>query len=100
MRCPSILRSIAFELNAPRNEVNFYHLETRFKKSPVQSTLISVTSETQIRSCIVFFYLGLTARQDYFTHFEQSQSIGCAKTGDPREKPPDHPQAELGLSHM
>ena len=20
--------------------------------------------------------------------------------GDPREKPPDHPQAELGLSHM
>ena len=55
MRYPSILRSIAFELNAPRNEVNFYHLETRFKKSPVQSTLISVTSETQIRSCIVFF---------------------------------------------
>ena len=22
------------------------------------------------------------------------------ETGDPREKPPDHPQAELGLSHM
>ena len=28
------------------------------------------------------------ARQDYFTHFE-----GRAKT-DPREKPPDYPQAE------
>ena len=40
------------------------------------------------------------ACQDYFTHFEPSQSLGGAKTGDPREKPPDHPQAQLGLSHM
>ena len=40
------------------------------------------------------------ARQDYFTHFEPSQSVGGAKTGDPREKIPDHPQAELGLPHM
>ena len=29
-----------------------------------------------------------------------SQLKGGAKTGDPRESPPDHPQAELGLSHM
>lgn len=49
---------------------------------------------------LFIFYLGFTARQDYFTHFEPSQSLGGAKTGDPREKPPDHPQAELGLSHM
>ena len=41
------------------------------------------------------FYLDFTARQDYFTHFEPSQSKGGAKTGDPREKPPDDPQAEL-----
>ena len=40
------------------------------------------------------------AGQNYFTHFEPSQSLGGAKTGYPREKPPDHPQAELGLSHM
>ena len=40
-----------------------------------------------------------TALQDYFTNFEPSQSLGGAKTGDPREKPYDHPQAELGLSH-
>ena len=40
-----------------------------------------------------------TVHQDYFTHFEQSQSVGWAKTGDPREKPPGHPLAELGLSH-
>ena len=41
-----------------------------------------------------------TARQDYFTHFEPSQSLDAAKTGDPQNKPPGHPQAELGLSHM
>ena len=46
------------------------------------------------------FYLGFTTRQDYFTHFELSQSLGGAKMGDPREKTPDYPQAELGLSHM
>ena len=38
----------------------------------------------------VYFYLCFTARRDYFTHFELSQSLDGAKTGDPREKPPDH----------
>ena len=49
---------------------------------------------------VFFFYLGFTARPDYFTNFEPSQLSGGAKKGDLREKPPDHPQAELGLSHM
>ena len=40
-----------------------------------------------------------SARQDYLTHFEPSQSLDAAKTGDPQNKPPGHPQAELGLSH-
>ena len=40
------------------------------------------------------------ACQDYFTHVEPSQLKGGAKTGDPLENTPDHPQAELGLSHM
>ena len=31
------------------------------------------------------FYVGFTASQDYFTHFEPSQSLDGAKTGDPRE---------------
>ena len=44
--------------------------------------------------------LGFTGRQDYFTRFEPSQLLGGEKIGDPREKPPDRPQAELGLSHM
>ena len=39
---------------------------------------------------------GVTARQDYFTHFELSQLLGGAKMGGPWEKTPDHPQAELG----
>ena len=44
-----------------------------------------------------FFYLGFTACPDYFTHFEPNQSQG----GEILEKKtPDHPQAELGLSHM
>ena len=42
------------------------------------------------------FYLG----EDHFIHFEQSQLLGGVKTGDPRENPPEHQQAELGLSHM
>ena len=52
----------------------------------------------QLYNYIILF--GFTARQDYFIRFEPSQSLCGAKTGDPREKPPDHPQVELGLSHM
>ena len=36
------------------------------------------------------------ARQDYFTHFEPSQSLGGVKTGDPRENTTeDIPQADF-----
>ena len=44
--------------------------------------------------------LCLMASQDYFTHFEPSRALGWAKTGDAREKLPDYPQAEFGLSYM
>ena len=33
-------------------------------------------------------------------HSVWAESIIAAKTGDPQNKPPGHPQAELGLSHM
>ena len=49
---------------------------------------------------IFYFYLGFMAHQDYFTHFELPVSLDGAKTGDPQEKTPDHPQAELGLTHV
>ena len=50
-----------------------------------------------------FFLWGqgrVMAPQDYFTHFEPSQLLDGAKKGDPWETPPDHPQAELGLSNL
>ena len=46
-------------------------------------------------SFFVFWGVLVTACQDYFTHFEPSQLLGGAKTGDPREKPPDHHQAHM-----
>ena len=46
------------------------------------------------------FDLGFMARQDYYIHFEPSWSLDGAKMGDPLEKPHDHLQVELGLSHM
>ena len=48
----------------------------------------------------IFVYLNFTARQDYFTHFQTSQSLDGRKREIPEKKPPDHPPAELGLSHM
>ena len=47
--------------------------------------LVSICFEPE-KKLLFFFYLGFTARQDYFTHFEPSQSLGGAKTGGPREK--------------
>ena len=35
------------------------------------------------------------ALQDYFPHCKLSKLIGELKMGDPQEKTPDHPQAEL-----
>ena len=31
---------------------------------------------------VICFDLGFTVRQDYFTHFGSSQSVGGVKTGD------------------
>ena len=38
---------------------------------------------TSIEHTFDFFFVGFTACQDYFGHFELSQSLGEAKTGDP-----------------
>ena len=38
---------------------------------------------------VLIFNLDVTPHQDYVTHFEPSQSVGGAKMGDSREKPPD-----------
>ena len=50
----------------------------------------------------MFFFFNSVLRpfQDYFSSYEMGQSVGGAKTGEPRENPPGTPHAELGLSHM
>ena len=40
---------------------------------------------------VVVVVVGSTARQDYFIHFEPSQSLDVTKTEDPQNKPPGHP---------
>ena len=48
-----------------------------------------------------FFYSVLRPFQDYFSSYETGQSVGGAKTGEPREKPPDTPASRTWLvSHV
>ena len=54
----------------------------------------------QFRVKIDFFLFWFYGPSRLFHSFEPSQSLGGAKAGDPQEKPSDHPQAELGWSHM
>ena len=44
-----------------------------------------------------FFDSVLRPFQDYFSSYETGQSIGGAKTGEPREKPPDTPASKTWL---
>ena len=51
-------------------------------------------------TCPFFFWFGFYRPSRSF-HSLWAESIKrLVKMGDPREKPPDHPQAELDLSHM
>ena len=46
-----------------------------------------------IPACQIFIYMYIIQYpfQDYFSSHETGQSVGRAKTGEPREKPPDTP---------
>ena len=46
------------------------------------------------------FFIWVLRPVKIITHFEPSQLLGGVKMGDPGEKTPDHPQAELGMSRM
>ena len=61
--------------------------DTFLKSTRVKSSLIG-----DLR-VVKHFWDEFTARQNYFTHFEPSESLGGMKMGDPREKTPDHPPA-------
>ena len=50
-----------------------------------------------------FFFFNSVIRpfQDYFSSYETGQSVGGAKTGEPREKPPGTPASRTWLvSHV
>ena len=50
-----------------------------------------------------FFFFDSVLRpfQDYFSSYETGQSVGGAKTGEPREKPPGTPASRTWLvSHV
>ena len=50
---------------------------------------------------IFFFNSVLLPFQDYFSSYETGQSVGGAKTGEPREKLPDTPASRTWLvSHV
>ena len=49
----------------------------------------------------IFFNSVLRPFQDYFSSYETGQSVGGAKTREPREKPPDTPASRTWLvSHV
>ena len=54
-----------------------------------------------LRPDFFFFNSVLRPFQDYFSSYETGQSVGGAKTGEPREKPPDTPASRTWLvSHV
>ena len=61
--------------------------------------------QTEVISIVAFFFFffgfSFTSLSSFFTHIETNQSVGGAKTGVPREKPPDTPASRTWLvSHM
>ena len=66
--------------------------------------LISCAVSLDTLICIFFFFFFnsvLRPFQDYFSSYEMDQSVGGAKTGEPREKPPDTPASRTWLvSHV
>ena len=77
--------------------INFYY-QCCFLWLNMQSTLfIRVRTEP---TPPVFFSV-LHPFQDYFSSYETGQSVGGAKTGEPREKPPGTPASRTWLvSHV
>ena len=51
--------------------------------------------------CVFFFNSVLRPFQDYFSSYETGLSVGGAKTGEPREKPPGtHASRHWLVSHV
>ena len=62
-------------------------------------SLITVLDKSETGDFFLFNFL--CPFQDYFSSYETGQSVGGAKTGEPREKPPDTPASRTWLvSHV
>ena len=67
------------------------------EKTPVPLSV----SQHNISKVIFFFFNSACHLKDYFSSYETDQSVGGAKTGEPREKPPDTPASRTWLvSHV
>ena len=60
-------------------------------------TRLVVTFNVKTEDIYIFFNSVLRPFQDYFKSYETGQSVGGAKTGEPREKPPDTPASRTWL---
>ena len=60
-----------------------------YLKVEIQDRYICYIYRSSVGFFSFFFYLGFTAHQDYFTHFDPNQSWGGAKPVDPRETTSD-----------
>ena len=73
-----------------------------YQKHPIFH--VSCNHDNEIKMIFFFFFFFnsvLHPFQDYFSSYETGQSVGGAKTGEPREKPPDTPASRTWLvSHV
>ena len=71
-------------------EPESYVLQT-LSLSVCLSLMLFLLTLMQIRFFFFFFWGVLRPFQEYFTYIEPIVHQRWAKTGEPREKPPDHP---------
>ena len=82
------------------NHVRFLKYALGEEKSHLLNIPHSKVSKTYIRKTF-FLNSVLCPFQDYFSSYETGQSVGGAKTGEPREKPPETPASRTWLvSHV
>ena len=69
--------------------------------SEIQIHVISYRENVVVFFCCFFLNSALHPFQDYFSSYEMGQSVGGAKTREPREKTPDTPASRTWLvSHV
>ena len=62
-----------------------------YESYPKRLSISKILAYKILFVCLFFFNSVLRPFQDYFSSYETGQSVGGAKTGEPREKPPEKP---------